>query len=136
MCVEGGPKAGAMVEEICGQPHEGVVFHGSSTVGALLASMPQIVSFAEQLERVGVAHVRGVEARSPADRVAGDLDERAEIADKPAGDEAGHLLRERDCRWCAGPDAGGASCGEFVWVKPAMYMAASGGPFQSPPCSV
>ena len=33
-----------MVEEICGQPNEGVVFQGSSTVGVLLASMPQIVS--------------------------------------------------------------------------------------------
>jgi hypothetical protein len=47
--VSGGENAGAMVEEICGQPQEGVVFHGSSTVGALLASMPQIVSWPNSL---------------------------------------------------------------------------------------
>ena len=47
--VSGGPKAGAMVEEICGQPNDGVVFHGSSTVGVLLASMPQIVSLPNSL---------------------------------------------------------------------------------------
>ena len=49
MWVKGGPKAGAMVEEICGQPNEGVVFQGSSTVGVLLASMPQIVSLPNSL---------------------------------------------------------------------------------------
>src|SRR6516162_4978389 len=47
--VSGGPKAGAMVEEICGQPNAGVVFQGSSTVGVLLASMPQIVSLPNSL---------------------------------------------------------------------------------------
>ena len=31
------------------------------------------------------------------------------------------------------PAAGGESCGEFVWVKLGMYIAATGGPFQSPP---
>ena len=47
---------------------------------------------AEQLERVGVADVGRVEADRSADRIAGDLDERAEIAVELAGDEAGDLL--------------------------------------------
>src|SRR5277367_6063073 len=47
--VNGGPNAGAIVEEIGGQPNEGVVFQGSSTVGVLLASMPQIMSLPNSL---------------------------------------------------------------------------------------
>ena len=39
-----------MVEEIGGQPNAGVVFQGSSTVGVLLASMPQIVSLPNSLK--------------------------------------------------------------------------------------
>ena len=34
------------------------------------------------------------------------------------------------------PGAGGESWFDCVWVKPAMYMAATGGPFQSPPPAV
>ena len=92
---------------------------------------------AEQRERIGVTHVRGVDERrgvagESESRVAGYLDERAEIADEAAGDEAGHLLRDEIVVGVQS-GAGGASWSDCVWVKLGMYIMATGGPCQSPP---
>ena len=81
-----------MVEEICGQPQAGVVFPGVFDGWRVVdVDAPNRVQ-AKQFERVGVADIGGVDRRSIGDRVAGDLDERAEIAVELTRDEARHLL--------------------------------------------
>ena len=82
-----------MVEEICGQPKDGVgvpgIFHGRRVVGV---QAPDRV-LAEQLESVGVTNVGRVQEDGAGDSgVAGDLNERAEVTVKLAGDEPGNLL--------------------------------------------
>ena len=95
MWVSGGAKAGAIVEEMS-RPAElrrrvPRVFDRWTVVGV---DAPDRV-LAEQFQGVGVADVGRIQERGSADRIAGDLNERAKIVGEPAGDETGDLLGDK-----------------------------------------